>query len=232
VSRRNIRKGYRQQTRWLIGGVLIIIAVAAGLIALSLATNRPSSAQASAAPMPSALDACGGPVCGQATAPVTIEVYADFQCPYCARADIVLQQVASQYIETGKVRLEYNNFPIIGPESQTAAQAAECAADQGKFWSYADYLFANQAAENSGTLTVNHLEQIAATLGLDSSTFNTCLTSGKYASLVQQQYSQGQQRGVTATPTLFINGKKYEGAPTYDQLVADIAAAQPAAQTK
>ncbi len=138
----------------------------------------------------------------------------------------MLQQLAPGYIETGKAKIVYNNFPIIGPESVAAAQAAECAADQNKFWAYGDYLFAHQGAENSGAFSVDNLKAFAAQLGLNTLTFNACFDSGKYAGLVQQQFQEGQQRGVQATPTFFINGQKYEGVLSYDQLAALIDAGQ------
>jgi len=213
----------RVNPRWIIGGIVAVIVVAVGLIAASLT----SATSATNAITPSALNECGGLECGQANAPVTIEVYADFQCPYCARADATLQQLRSKYIDTGKARLIYRNMPIIGPESNLAAQAGECAADQNKFWTYANYLFTHQANENSGALSRGNLKEIAVQLGLDASTFNTCLDSGKYTAKVQQELTEGQQRGVQGTPTFFINGQRYEGALPYDQLAALIDAGQP-----
>jgi protein-disulfide isomerase len=139
----------------------------------------------------------------------------------------VLQQIAPKYIATGEARLIYYNFPIIGPASESAAQAAECAGDQNKFWTYADYLFAHQDGENSGALSPQNLKKFAVQLGLNSDAFNTCLDSGKYAALVNQQKAQGEQQGVTATPTFFINGKRYEGVLSAQQLAALIEAGQP-----
>jgi protein-disulfide isomerase len=138
----------------------------------------------------------------------------------------VLQQLAPEYIDTGKARLVYRNFPIIGPDSEWAAQAAECAGDQDKFWAYANYLFAHQDGENSGALSPGNLKKFAVQLGLNSSTFNTCLDSGKYAAEVNQQKVEGGQRGVQATPTFFINGQRYEGALSAEQLAALIDAGQ------
>jgi protein-disulfide isomerase len=139
----------------------------------------------------------------------------------------VLQQLAPGYILTGKAKLVYNNYAVIGPESQWAAEAAECAGDQNKFWAYAGYLFEHQGAENGGAFSRDNLKQFAAQLKLDTSTFNTCFDGGKYTSLVQQQLKEGQSRGVQATPTFFVNGQKYEGVLQYDQLVSLIQSAQP-----
>ena len=142
----------------------------------------------------------------------------------------MLQQLAPGYIETGKAKIVYNNFPVIGPESVSAAQAAECAGDQNKFWAYGDYLFAHQGNENSGAFSIANLKAFAAQLGLDTQTFDACFDSGKYAGLVQQQFQAGQQRGVQATPTFFINGQKYEGVLPYNQLSELIDAGQKAGQ--
>jgi protein-disulfide isomerase len=139
----------------------------------------------------------------------------------------VLQQLAPKCIDTGDAKLIYQNYPIIGPESDTAAQAAECAGDQNKFWAYANYLFTHQTGENSGAFSPDNLKKFAAQLGLDQNTFNACLDSGKYAAAVKQQAAQGQQRGMSATPTLFINGKRYEGVLSYDEMAALIEAGQP-----
>lgn len=134
----------------------------------------------------------------------------------------MLQQLAPKYIQTGKVKLVYKNFPVIGPESITAAEAALCASDQNKFWEYSNYLFARQQAENSGAFSAEHLKQFASNLGLNPTEFNSCLDSGKYTNTVNQDYAEGQQRGVQATPTFFINGTKYEGALPAEQLSAII----------
>ncbi len=207
-----------RNTGWIRAIAIAAIAIAIVLVAVSLTSAAKSPVTVTTAS--SALSECGAPTCGQANAPVTIDIYADFQCPFCARADGVLQQLASQYIDTGKVRLIYHNFPIIGPESETAAQAAECAGDQNKFWAYGNYLFTHQNGENTGAFSSDALKGFAAQLGLNQSAFNSCLDSGKYSSLVHQQSTEGQQRGVTVTPTFFINGKKYEGALPYDQMTA------------
>ncbi len=185
------------------------------------------SIASSAAPVPaSALSECGGPACGQADAPVTIEIYSDFQCPYCKQADAILQQIAPQYISSGKARLVYKNIPIIGPESQPAAEAALCAGDQDKFWLYANYLFAHQGNENSGAFSRSNLKAFASSLGLDTGQFNACLDSGKHTATVQQQAAEAQRLGVTGTPTFFINGKRYEGVLPAERLASIIEAGQ------
>jgi protein-disulfide isomerase len=222
--RRNKSKTARRNRTWIVVSIIAILFVAALIVINDLTLAAPPQ---SATSLPSTLDQCGKPECGQPNAPVTIDLYADFQCPFCAQADRVIRQLAPKYIETGKAKLIYHNFPIIGPESQTAAQAAECAADQNAFWRYGNYLFTHQASENSGALSRANLISIAGQLKLNTQTFSACLNSGKYANLVQQQLAEGQARGVTGTPTFFINGNKYEGVLSVDQLSALIDAGQP-----
>jgi protein-disulfide isomerase len=208
----------RKNTGWIRTIAVVAIAIAIVLVIVSLTSAAKSPVTVTTAS--SALSECGSPTCGQANAPITIDIYADFQCPFCARADGVLQQLAPQYVDTGKVKLVYHNFPIIGPESETAAQAAECAGDQNKFWAYANYLFSHQNGENTGAFSPDALKGFAAQLGLNQSAFNTCLDTGKYSAAVQQQAAEGQQRGVNVTPTFFINGQKHEGALPYDRMAA------------
>ncbi len=134
----------------------------------------------------------------------------------------MLQQLGPTFIDTGKAKLIYRNFADIGPESVSAAQAALCAGDQNKYWAYANYLFTHQQGENTGYFSTGNLENFAGVLGLNTSDFKTCLESGKYAAQVQQELTQGQQRGVQATPTFFINNQKFEGVMSYDEMTAQI----------
>ena len=226
ATKRTLRKRRRNTSTWIIGGIVVVALVAVIVIAMSGSSSTSASVVASPPP-PAALDKCGSATCGNANAPVTIDVYADFQCPYCAQFDPVLQRLAPDYIDTGKVKLVYHHFTVIGPESVTAAQAASCAGDQNRFWMFANDLFAYQGAENSGVFSAANLKKMAAAAGLDATAFNTCLDSGKYASQVTQQKAEGVQRGIQATPTFFVNGKVHEGSATYDQLVSLINAAQP-----
>ena len=138
----------------------------------------------------------------------------------------MLQQLAPKYIATGKAKLVYHNYAVIGQESLWAAQAALCASDQNKFWAYAINLFDHQTSENSGTFAIANLEQFAAQLGLTTTTFNACLDSGKYSNQVQQDLTTGEQRGVQATPTFFINGQIHEGVLSLDDFSSLIDSAQ------
>lgn len=152
------------------------------------------------------------PVKGSRNAPVTIVEFSEFECSYCARfAKETLPLVEEEYVRTGEVRLVYRDYPLRSHRHATkAAQAAECADEQGKFWEYHDVLFDNQDA-----LEVASLKRYAEDLGLDSARFKSCLNSREIAAEVQKDVRDGRIYGVGATPTFFINGIKVVGAQPY-----------------
>jgi len=172
-------------------------------------TNKPSINEPSQRLQVSADD---DPVKGSKDAPVTIIEFSDFQCPYCGRFyQQTLPLIEENYIKTGKVKIVYRDFPLSFHQyAQKAAEAAECAHEQGKFWEYHDKLFENQNA-----LDVASLKQYASELGLDAQKFNDCLDSGKKASEVQKDFNDGSMYGVSGTPTFFINGIPLVGAQPY-----------------
>ena len=101
---------------------------------------------------------------------------------------------------------------FLGEESKWAAEAAECAADQDKYWEYHDKLFASQNGENQGAFAKENLKQFAADIGLDTDQFNECMDSGKHAELIQSDTSMAQQIGVQSTPSFLVNGTPLVGA--------------------
>ena len=152
------------------------------------------------------------PAKGLKNAPVTIIEFSDFQCPYCARFfEQTLPLLEKNYIATGKARIVYRDFPLgFHENAEKAAEAAECADEQGKFWEYHDKIFENQDA-----IGVSNLKQYAETLGLNMEKFNGCLDSGKMASEVKEDLKDGTKYGVTGTPSFFINGINIVGAQPY-----------------
>jgi protein-disulfide isomerase len=125
-------------------------------------------------------------------------------------------------VDTGKVRFGYFNFAFLGDESGWAAEAAECAGDQNKFWEYHDYLFSHQNGENQGAFSKDNLKGFAADMGLDTAAFNTCMDSGKYTQFVQDQTNIAHQLGVQSTPTFAVNGQPVVGAQTFDSFKTTI----------
>jgi protein-disulfide isomerase len=105
---------------------------------------------------------------------------------------------------------------FLGDESQWAAEAAECASDQGKFWEYHDLLFSKQSGENQGAMSKDNLKQFATELGLDEQTFNSCLDSGKYTQQIQTDTAFAQQLGVNSTPIFIVNGVPLKGAQPFE----------------
>ncbi|MFA6215927.1 MAG: DsbA family protein [Patescibacteria group bacterium] len=148
---------------------------------------------------------------GDKNAKVTLIVISDFQCPYCQRHEATLTQVMKDYSD--KIRVVWRNFPLttIHPYAQKAAEASECAGEQGKFWEYHDKLFENQSA-----LTVDNLKSYAKDLGLNTSKFNDCLDSGKYTDLVNKEAQEAQAAGVSGTPGTFVNDQLVKGAYPYE----------------
>jgi len=154
------------------------------------------------------------PILGNANAPVTVVEFADFQCPFCGRFfSDAFPQIKEKYITTGKVKFVYRDFPLsFHPFAQPAAEAAECANEQGKFWQYHDYIFAHQA-----DLSVANLKAWAGAVGLDTARFNSCLDSHKYAAEIKKDAADGQKAGVNGTPSTFINGRMVVGAVPFEQ---------------
>lgn len=162
---------------------------------------------------------------GDPNAPINIEEFADFQCPFCERFHKETEPLLRQYyINTGKVHFVYRsmgNFvsdniaraqgTAAGTESRDAALAAYCAGDQNKFWDMHAHLFANVLGEGVGSFTDRRLKSIAETAGLDMSAFNSCYDSGKYLDRIQQDADDGQAANVTGTPgfiiTYTVNGE-------------------------
>lgn len=163
---------------------------------------------------------------GANNAPVVVVEYADFQCPFCRQfAAGPERQLQKDYVDTNQVRFVFRHLAFIGPESLLAAQAAECANEQGRFWDYHDKLFEEQGAENSGAFSPENLKRFATELGLDAPQFNQCLDSGKYQAKVQQEVAEAGRLGIRSTPTLLVNGQLIRNGSDYQRLQTAIEAA-------
>ncbi len=156
----------------------------------------------------------GDPVAlGKDDAPVVLIEYSEFQCPFCGKfARDTEPTLLKEYVDKGLLRIEWRDFPYLGPESKTAAYAGRAAAAQGKFWEFHDAMYAEQQPPNSGKLTVDHLAGIAAKIGLDVARFRKDLADPKIQAPVWQDFSEGQSIGVTGTPAFLINGNPVIGA--------------------
>ncbi len=160
---------------------------------------------------------------GNPNAPVVVTEWSDFQCPACRiyglNREPALEQ---QYVNTGKVRFVYRNFAFLGPESLWAAEAAEAAADQGKYLEYRSLLWQRQRGENLGAFKVANLKAFAAELGLNQAAFDAALDNQLHRAAVLAEKKEGEAQGINATPTIFVNDRKMQGVPTLEAMKAVI----------
>ena len=151
------------------------------------------------------------PVRGPASAPVEIVEFSDFQCPYCGRVNPTLDRLRQTFGDD--IKIVFRDFPLtsIHPQAFQAAEAAECAREQGKFWEFHDRLFANQRA-----LALDDLKRHAGDLGLDMAAFGACVEGGQAKARVDADLEAGQALGISSTPAIFINGRHVAGAQPYE----------------
>jgi protein-disulfide isomerase len=168
----------------------------------------------------------GAPSKGDGDAPVLMIEYSDYQCPYCSRyVQETLPLIEENYIQTGKVRYVFKDFPLsFHAQANLAAQAARCAGDQGDYWGMHDLLFANQqdwANESAAQVFSSYADQ----LGLDAGQFDSCLSSGTYEDKINNEIQEGLSVGVSGTPAFFVNGQFISGAQPYQAFQQAIEAA-------
>jgi protein-disulfide isomerase len=148
---------------------------------------------------------------GGTKAPVTIIEFSDYQCPFCKRAESVVDQVMKTYGE--KIRLVFRDYPLpMHPLARPAAEAANCANAQGKFWEYHAKLFQNQSA-----LGDDKLKEYAKDLGLDQTKFDQCLAAKPFKAAIDKDVEDGSKVGVNGTPAFFINGRMLSGAQPFEK---------------
>ena len=155
-----------------------------------------------------------GPKRGTDKAPVTLIEFSDFRCSFCRKFwQTTLPLLDKKYISTGKVKFIYRHFAVLGKSSEVAAQGAECAGEQGKFWEYHDKLFAS--AGSPLAFTDGKLKSYAKELGLKSQAFNQCLDSGKQLKKVEGETAIAFFLGARGTPAFFLNGQMLVGAQPF-----------------
>jgi protein-disulfide isomerase len=152
-----------------------------------------------------------GRALGDPNAPVTIEIYEDFQCPACKTfSEQIAPQVKDAYVATGEVYYVFRHYPFLdenspGSESKQSANASMCAADENRFWDYHDMLFANWDGENGGAFRDNRLVAFAEALGFDMEAFDACFEANAHKDEIDSDFAMGKQIGVTGTPSVFVN---------------------------
>lgn len=170
------------------------------------------------------------PFLGNKDAPVTLIEFSDFQCPFCRKLwRETLPEIKKNYIDTGKARLVYRDFPLtaIHPAAQKAAEAGQCADDQGRFWDMHDKMYAEQDKEGTGTIQFElaDIKKWASEIGLNAGEFNNCLDSDKYKKEVEKDLADGTASGITGTPGTFVNGTLIKGSVPYATFAQAIDAA-------
>jgi protein-disulfide isomerase len=206
------------------------IVIAAGALACSGAKDakppaeRPATAPATSAaattpPAPGTTDSISqladrGRVLGAASAPIWMLMVSDFQCPYCKMwHDSTFAALKKEYVDAGKVRLAYINFPLgIHPNAWPSAQAAMCASAQGKFWEAHERIFATQAVWSKLTKPEAYLDSLAIAAGADASVQHACTQKQATRDIVSADQMRANKAGAETTPTFFVGGVKIEGA--------------------
>jgi protein-disulfide isomerase len=204
------RKARQRQQLRLLGIVAVIAAVFAALLIYPNVAPITNIVEVELQEYPNP----DGREMGDPDAPVVIEVFEDFQCPACAFFNEDLKgEIITNFVETGQARLVFRNFPFLddrvpGSESDQAANAALCAAEQDRFWDYHDMLFANQNGENRGAYADRRLIAFADTIGLEESQFRSCFNESRYQSTLDADIALAQEYVVTGTPSVHVNGAK------------------------
>jgi protein-disulfide isomerase len=201
-------RAQRARRQWLGYGALALILIAA----IFWNASRPKAQPLDETRLAS------NPTLGSDSAKVVITEYGDFGCTSCRAWHNagIMEQVRAAYGDD--VQFVWKDFPVITAQSPKAAEAGQCAFDQGKFWEYHDLLFANAPA-----LSVSDLKNYAAQLGLDTAKFNQCLDSGQNRAKVEQSLNEAQrQYAFPGTPSFLVNGKKLVGPPSYETLKSTI----------
>ena len=214
---------------------LAVIATVILIISLNMRSSAgpPTALIAPANPVAAAIQR-NGTILGSSSAPVKMDAWEDYQCPYCAVWSAQWEpNVINDFVAKGIVRYQFHDYAFLGngspDESLQAAVAAQCAGVQNKFWDYHDWLYANQNpnGENKGWFTQARLDAIALKVGLDLPSFDTCLADPAKAAAVRAEQAAGSALGVGGTPTIFANDKPVT-LSTYANLAALIASLVPA----
>jgi protein-disulfide isomerase len=168
---------------------------------------------------------------GKADAPVVMISYSDFQCPFCGKfARETEPELIERYVDRGVLRIEWRDFPYLGPESRVAALGGRAAAQQDGFWEFHDAMYADQLPPNSGRLDEAYLVAIAEEAGLDVAAFEKALDDDALQRAVDEDFAEGQAIGVTGTPAFLVGGTPVMGAQPLESFTAIIDEAAAAAR--
>lgn len=221
-----------KNSKLIVGVIVAVIIVSVVLIASS--NNASNNNQGTKLSIDSTK---GSPILGSESAQITIVEFGDYQCPFCQKWNQNTKPlIEKNYIVTGKIKLVYVDFPIIGPDSIKAHAGSYCADEQGLYWQYHDFLYSNQGQENNGWTNQNNLKNLVSGInGLDTDSFSKCLDSGKYEDRVKENKNIATKNGATSTPYFIIiepdgNRIPISGAQPYSvfqETIDEILARQP-----
>jgi protein-disulfide isomerase len=229
---------HQQKNRLLPVSVLIAALLVSGSVVFSAIYKMPSgasgtaytAANAAANPGAATINTPAGnattqlgprdAILGKANAPVTYIDYGDYQCPFCNRYFTdTFPSLKSEYVDTGKIKMVFRDLAFLGPESLAAANAAQCANDQGKLWPYHDELYtgkskdyASGGSENDGYFTRSLFLTFANQIGLDMPKFTSCLDGNNNMAYVAQEKTAASDQGINSTPTFSIDGTEVQGS--------------------
>jgi len=162
----------------------------------------------------------GSPILGDPNAPVTLIEFGDYQCHFCnVHFHNTEHRLLENFIKTGKVKMIFKDFTIIGPDSINAAHGTHCANDQGKFWEYHDILYNNWTGENNGWASSDNLLRFAQEIELDIDQWSDCMIDERYSQIISNSNKDARELGITGTPAFFVIGP--------DNKITRISGAQP-----
>ena len=147
----------------------------------------------------------GSPALGDSNAPITLVEFGDYQCHYChVFFDSIEGEIIKNYVETGKVKIIFKDYNIIGEDSVKASQGAHCANDQGLFWEYHDILYSNWTGENNGWASSENLTIFAQQIGLNMDQWSECMVEGSHAQTILSSNEDARALELTGTPAFFV----------------------------
>jgi len=207
------------------GAIVAVVLAAAGMLGGSGSSGAPAASGAPAgsgapvssgdtalrspSPAPSGAQAGAAPVLGDPAAPVLVEIWADYQCPYCGVMTHAIEpSLQRDLVDTGKIRLVFRDFAFLGDESVEAAAAARCAGRQGAYWRYHDLLFASQRGENQGAFAPETLAQRAAFADFDTKAFAACMDGRETHGAALAETEAGRAIDISSTPTFHVVGPR------------------------
>jgi len=214
-----------------IGAVIASVSIIISFLAFNAISDEPEliikptpNVQESIAPnvISSTFMANGSPILGDPNAPITLIEFGDYQCHFCnVHFHNTEHSLLENYIDTGKVKMIFKDFTIIGPDSVNAANGAHCADDQGKSWQYHDILYNNWTGENNGWASSDNLLRFAQEIELDIEQWSTCISESRHSQIISDSTKDARDLGITGTPAFFVIGPdnkvtRINGAQPYE----------------